>query len=35
MVNNGSDMLDKILEVGEKSRNMKAIGFDYKEVCFP
>ncbi|KAI5382918.1 hypothetical protein KIW84_070360 [Lathyrus oleraceus] len=35
MVNNGSDMLDKILEVGEESQNMKAIRFDYKEVCFP
>lgn len=26
MLNNGFDMLYKILEVGEKSRNMKAIG---------
>lgn len=29
MLNNSSDMLDKILEVGKMSRNMKGIRFDY------
>lgn len=29
MLNNGYDMLDEILEVWEKPKNMKAIGFYY------
>lgn len=29
MLNNSSDMLNEILEVGGKFRNMKAIWFDY------
>lgn len=28
MLNNGSDMLDEILEIGNMSRNLKGIGFD-------
>ncbi|KAI5393583.1 hypothetical protein KIW84_060636 [Lathyrus oleraceus] len=32
ILNNDSDVLDKILEVEEKSRNMKAIGFDYSSM---
>lgn len=32
MLNNGYDMLYEILEVGEKSRNMKAIRFDYSSM---
>lgn len=27
MLYNGSDMLDDVLEIGERSMNMKAIGF--------
>lgn len=29
MLNNGSDMLDEILEVEKMSRSIKGIGFDY------
>lgn len=29
MLNNGSDVLDEILDVGNMSRNMKGIRFDY------
>jgi len=32
MLNNGSNVLDKILQVGKTSRNMKGIGFDYETV---
>lgn len=28
MLNNGSDMLDEILEIGKMLRNLKGIGFD-------
>ena len=30
MLNNGSNVLDEILEVGKKGRSMKGVGFDYK-----
>ena len=32
MLNNDYDMLDDILEFWEKSRNMKATGFDYNSM---
>lgn len=32
MLNNGSDTLDEILEVEQKSRNMKDIRFDYSSM---
>lgn len=32
MLNNDSDMLDGILEVGENSMNMKAIGLEYSSI---
>lgn len=32
MLNNGSNMLYEILEVGKMSRNMKGIGFDYNSM---
>lgn len=32
MFNNGSNMLDEILEVGKMSRNVKEIGFDYRSI---
>lgn len=39
MLNNGSNMLDEILEVRKMSRNVKGIRFDYrsmsKETKFP
>jgi len=39
MLNNGSNVLDEILQVGKSSGNMKGIGFDYgivnKEIKIP
>jgi len=39
MLNNGSNVLDEILQVGKTSGNMKGIGFDYdtvnKEIKIP
>jgi hypothetical protein len=39
MLNNGSNVLDEILQVGKSSENMKGIGFDYgtvnKEIKIP
>lgn len=32
MLNNGSDMLDEILQVGKGSRNLTGIGFDYQSL---
>lgn len=32
MLNNGSDMLDEILYIGEKSKNMRDMWFDYSSM---
>lgn len=32
MLNNGSDMLDEILQVGKGAGNLKGIGFDYQSL---